>query len=214
MKNHSFKAEISIFLLTLFLFIVPSFFTNLSAEQTVLFTQWNFPFVPLCLAILGLCLYFFYKDEVIKFIIIPRFPVILTVGLLFCSALILKSISVLSGSENTMQNVLPSDILEWIFCILNFVFAAFYEEVLYRFYFTDSLFNILKRKFTFKYLGLICEITGALVFALAHLYLGYLAVINAIIGHIILRICYIKNKSLVPCVAAHFIYNVMSLILL
>lgn len=214
MKNHSLKVEISIFLIILFLFIAPSFFTKLSAEQVVLFTQWTFPFVQLCLCLFAFCLFSFYKDDEKAELHFFKFPVLLTVGLLFCSALLLKAVSIFTGFNDDYKNVLPSNILEWLFCVLNFIFAAFYEEVLYRFYFTDSLFRLLNCKIKGKYLWLVCEIAGGLVFALAHLYLGFLAVINALIGHFILRICYKKNKSLIPCVAAHFIYNLISLILL
>jgi hypothetical protein len=51
---------------------------------------------------------------------------------------------------------------------LNFLSAAFYEEVLYRFYFTDELKNLLGRRFFWKWLGWACEMTGLLCFAFAH----------------------------------------------
>lgn len=117
-------------------------------------------------------------------------------------------------SEKLITVTKPASFVQWIFCILTFAFAAFNEEVVYRFYLADKLFQLLSVKLKWKLLRLICELFVLLCFAFAHLYLGWISILNAALAHIILRLCYIKNERLWPCVTAHFLYNVISLILL
>lgn len=214
MKNHSFKVEILIFSSILLLFIVPPFFAPKVNEGAYLFQNWTFPFQQLVYGLLAGIIFFSLKEQEKKNIFF-RFPVILITGLLFCSSLIMKFVSVLIfGDSESSAVILPDGFVQWLFCILTFLPAAFFEEVIYRFYFPDALTKIVTKKFDNRWLIIICEIASCLIFALAHYYLGWLSVANAIFGHIILRVSYKKNKSLWPGIAAHFIYNVMSLILL
>lgn len=213
MKNHSFRVQILIFSSILLLFIVPSFLTPALSENTTLFLQWNFPLQQLIYGIIGGIIFYFFKEPYKK-IYFLRFPVLLTIGLLLCSSLVMKFLSEVTGSINDYEVSLPVNVLQWIFCLLTFLFAAFFEEVIYRFYFIDALHLLLARKFTRKFIPLLCEAVGCLIFAFAHLYLGWLSVLNAVFGHIILRACYKKNQCLWPGVTAHFVYNIISLILL
>lgn len=213
MKLHSIKVEISTFLAVLFLLIAPSLLTILSAKDSILFTSWEFPYVQLCLFIIALMLFIFYNDNNERPKLL-RFPILIIVGSLLAVALLIKSVSVYISPEETEKIALPNSVITWIYCILNFAFAAFYEEVIYRFYFGDSLAYLLSLRFKWKCLPLICEVICALVFAFSHLYLGVLAVVNALIGHVILRVCYKKNKCLLPCAIAHFFYNLISLVLM
>lgn len=214
MKNHSFKAQILIFSSILLLFIVPPFFAPVLNESNTIFTQWNFPFQQIIHGIIAAVIFFGLKDPEKK-VIFFRFPVILITGLLFCSALFMKFFYTLLSVESEENLVtIPQSFLQWLFCLLTFLPSAFYEEVIYRFYFTDALINLTSKKLNKKVWIIIFEISGCLVFALAHYYLGWLSVLNAAIGHVILRIAYKKNKSLWPGVIAHFLYNVISLILL
>lgn len=213
MKFHFLKVEISTFFSVLFLLIAPSLLTILSAKDSILFTSWEFPYVQLCLFIIALMLFIFYNDNNERPKLL-RFPILIIVGSLLAVALLIKSVSVYISPEETEKIALPNSVITWIFCILNFAFAAFYEEVIYRFYFGDSLTYLLSLRFKWKYLPLICEVICALVFAFSHLYLGILAVVNAFIGHVILRVCYKKNKCLFPCAIAHFLYNLISLVLM
>ncbi|MCF0126639.1 MAG: CPBP family intramembrane metalloprotease [Clostridia bacterium] len=57
-----------------------------------------------------------------------------------------------------------------------------------------------------------CEIISLILFALGHIYLGLLAVINAAFAYFILRLCYKKTGSLIPGITAHFIYNILQLV--
>lgn len=214
MKNHSFKVEILIFSSILLLFILPPFCTPLVNDQTVLFKEWSFPLQQIIYGFIAAVIFFSLKDAEtkIKFL---RFPVIFTVGLLLCSSLIIKGISVLieNDSSTTLVTV-PHTFFQWVACVLTFLPAAFYEEVIYRFYLPDALISLVSRKTEKKFFIILCEILSCLIFAFSHYYLGWLSVLNAVMGHLILRTCYKKNGTIWPGVAAHFIYNMISLILL
>ncbi|WP_288751810.1 CPBP family glutamic-type intramembrane protease, partial [uncultured Treponema sp.] len=58
------------------------------------------------------------------------------------------------------------------------------------------------------------EIFSAAVFAFSHRYLGFFAVLNGAAGYCIFRICLKKTGSLVPGCIAHFLYNLLNLMLL
>ncbi len=214
MKKHSLLSDIVIFSFIFILFIIPPFFTAKISQSSLIFSAWNFPFNQLFFALMAFILYFFYYEKTDKKL--PFFPVIMTTCMLFCVALFIKFFSVLLVTNDTedLNVILPQNLKAWVFCLLNFAFAAFYEEILYRFYFADQLQALLSYKIKWKYLWLICEILACLAFAFAHFYLGFFSVINAILGHIILRICYKKSSSIWAGFIAHFIYNVISLILL
>ena len=237
MKKHTLLSDLAVFLLIIFLFIVPPFFSSVPLDGSKLFADWSFPWRPLLFAIISLVILFFYYDfhnsekNDLKtpsqgmFAIWPRlkiFPVIFTFGMLFMGSLFIQFFGLAFGlvTEGVSFNH-PQGALQWLFCLLNFVCAAFYEEVLYRFYFTDELKLLLDRlpssRFKEKWgkpLGWLCELLGLLCFAFAHLYLGWLSVINAAYAHIFFRLCYKNTGKIWPGFAAHFIYNAFSLILL
>lgn len=214
MKKHRYTTEILIFSLLFLGLFIPPFFTQKVTETSQMFKNWTFPFVQMGYAFIAALILYFYEEKSDEKKIL-MFPVILTVGLLFCSALFIKFVSIIAFKAPEKNGIqLPASILEWIFCICTFVFAAFYEEVLYRFYFTDKLIDLLSLKIQKKWLRPACELGGLFVFSFAHFYLGWLAVINAAIAHVILRTSYKKNNRIWPCVTAHFVYNVISLILL
>ncbi len=237
MKKHTLLSDLAVFLLIIFLFIVPPFFSSVPQDGSQLFANWTFPWRPLFLAIFSFGLLFFYYDfnrgEKTDERLASRgmfaiwyklkiFPVIFTFGMLFSGSLFIQFFGIAFGlgAKGVSFNH-PQGALQWLFCLLNFLFAAFYEEVLYRFYFTDKLKLLLDylpasrfKEKCGKWLGLLCELLGLLCFAFAHLYLGWLSVINAAWAHIFFRLCYKKTGKIWPGFAAHFIYNAFSLILL
>ena len=214
MKLHSFVAEIAFFLLILLVFVCPQFFYFNMQINPEYFTAWKFPYAQLILALFGFALYlFFYEKQERKMIV---FPLVFTVSLLFCVALFIKFFSSLPAfyQEAEIQVSRPDSLLAWAFCLLNFFSAAFYEEIIYRFYLTDALYSLISRKAKARFWLYFAEVFAGLCFAAAHLYLGVFSVINAAFAHVILRLCYKKTGSIWPGVTAHFIYNVISLILL
>lgn len=215
MKIHSFLYEISFFSLIFLFCIVPSFFVFNPSEVTT-FTVWQFPFQGLLLFCFAIFLYFFINRKW-DFSLNAILPFSFCLGLLFFFSLIFKAISFFFKNTSVAGNIsveLPVTFVQWIFCILSFLFSAFYEEILYRFYFPDALIRILQYKWNNKIIIIICEVLGLLVFSFGHIYLGWLSVLNATCAHIILRMTYKKSKTIWAGFFAHFIYNIISLILL
>ena len=220
MKKHTLLSDIAVFLLIFFLFIVPPFFTSVNVTDELLFKSWGFPWYQILLGIFSCgLLYFYYQKNESGILTVWNklnvFPVVFTFGMLFAVSLFCRFLSEVTGfSDGEFLVVKPAGVLQWIFCLINFLCAAFYEEVLYRFYFTDKLKGLIGLKVKWRVLPVLCEIAGLLCFAFAHFYMGWISVLNAALAHLILRLCYKKSGRLWPCVAAHFIYNVISLILL
>ena len=215
MKINSLFTEIAIFLLILLFLVLPPLF---SASVPVAF-QWTFPLGQLLLASVSLCIFLFYHKNKKSKVNIFGFRILFTLGLLFVSYFLLNFISLLINYKVPLDVSVPrpNSVLQWIFCVLNFIFAAFYEEVIYTFYLTDALASILSRineKLNNKIILVTCEIITSLLFAFAHLYMGIFAVINALIAHFVLRYTYKKSNSIIPSFIAHFIYNMISVILL
>ena len=208
MKHKSIIYEIIVFSLIFLFLIIPPFFTPQISNDSVLFA-WTFP-----LKQAGLCVF-----AVILFILSRNlnakkgffYPSMLALTLLFLSALVIKLIT-----KSDYKTPLPSSPVEWLFCVLTFLFAATYEEIIYRFYFSDALFHLVNytpfggKKWVFWF----CEAAGCLVFAFAHFYLGVASVVNAALAHVVLRFLYKKTNLIWNCVLIHFIYNIISLILL
>lgn len=227
MKIHSLLAKILIFLVVTLSFVLPPVFTISQTVDNSAFVEWNFPVTSLILASIALFLFFIYpyvygksyfeNSEKLK---IPGWlRIIPTICLLFVPSFLLNFLSYIfpKAITNSVAFSLPATFSGWVFCLLKFMFAAFYEEVIYRLFFTDALLSILKdisHVFEKKVFVIICEILGCAVFALGHFYMGIFAVINAAIAHFILRYTYKKSGSIIPGFIAHFVYNVTSLILL
>ena len=136
----------------------------------------------------------------------------------------MKAVSLLvknNSSDGSTEIVKPQNAVQWLFIILNFLFASAYEEVIYRAYFPDALISLLNRirklqenKVLRIIVVIFAEIIVLLAFSFAHFYLGVLSVINAGIAHIILRLFYRRRQDIIAVWAAHFFYNIISLILL
>ena len=214
MKKHTLLSDIAVFLLIIFLFIVPPFLAQTVSQARPLFSGWTFPWYQILLALLSILILVFYYEKNDRRTLIV-FPVLFTCGMLFSSSLFCRFLSEITGVfDGELVVTKPDGLVQWLFCLLNFLCAAFFEEVIYRFYFIDQLFSLITRKKIWPASRIICEILGLLCFAFAHLYMGWISVLNAAIAHVFLRLCYKRIGKLWPCVLSHFIYNVISLILL
>lgn len=218
MKKHHLLIETLIFFLIFSTRILSAFLALYSSKDgsapANLFVEWNFPWYHLISALFCLLLLFIYyeKTPVCGLIV---YPVLITYGMLFATSLFIKAFSLWIGSGETQIAVTkPADFLQWFFCVLTFLFGAFNEEVIYRFYLSDKLYQLLSIKFHRKFIRWICEILALICFAIAHIYLGWLAVLNAALAHIFLRRCYLKSGRLWQPVLAHCIYNIVSIIIL
>ncbi len=223
MKLHSFLYEILIFSLILAFCVLPPCFISPS-QDVFIFTEPVFPWKSLSLFVFSLIFYFLILKKRFSVDFHTLFAFVFCFSLLFCNSLIMKAVSffVHNNSEDIAAEIIkPQTVIQWLFIIFNFLFASFYEEVIYRVYFPNALISIfgkIKKVQENEKLRIttiiIAEIVGLLAFAFAHLYLGILSVINAAVAHIILKLFYRKREDIVACWAAHFIYNIISLILL
>lgn len=217
MKKHTLLSDIAVFLLIFFILIVPPFFAAAISADNPLFQIKSFPWYPLLLAVFSSVLLYFYYEKIEKKLPLIFFQILYTYGLMFAFALFCQFLSITITGSNALGSeavVKPQGVVRWIIYLLSFIFSAFYEEVIYRFYFPDALLSLITRKKDFRFSKSLCEILGLLVFAFGHQYLGWIAVLNAGFAHIFLRLCYKKTGKVWPGVIAHFIYNVVSLILL
>ncbi|MDY5915747.1 MAG: CPBP family intramembrane glutamic endopeptidase [Treponema sp.] len=227
-KNTSFLLDFFIFLVILCFFLIPPFFSPQISENNSPFLQWHFPFQQMIYAFLSCFLYFYYqkrnqKNDENKANRFFKFPLIFTFSLLFFFQLIFKFISIFHNEFSQNQNIinpqvkvlLPDSFISWVFCILNFLFSAFFEEVIYRFYLPMSLHSFFSQKSQEnKAVFILIEVICSLFFAFSHLYLGFLSVLNAFFAHLVLRTSFLISKNIYCNTAAHFLYNVISLILL
>lgn len=231
MKKHTLLLpEILIFSVIFLGCIIPPFFTTAENIGTEAFTSWTFPWQALGHGFFATVLYILSIKLLPKKNLTERFsraqfflffiliPATLAFGALFTVSLLMKFFALLFKTDSILQVQKPDSVLSILFCILLFANSAFYEEVIYRFYFPQALLRFIKIKPLKKWqditLTILIEIAGAFVFAFAHLYSGYISVINAFLAHIILRFCFKKSGNIWGGFAAHFIYNMISLILL
>ena len=136
---------------------------------------------------------------------------LLTFGCLaLCAALF--ELAALALKRSDMENIiLPSNFLEFLCCAFILFSSAFYEECLYRLYLPKALGTIARSK-NHPALLWLAEAAAVLFFAFSHRYQGMLALFNALICGIILRISFVKSKSLWPPFVAHLAYNAAALL--
>ena len=133
---------------------------------------------------------------------------------LLLSALIIIFFARLFSSETkSAAPQIPKGVFEWLNFAAGTLLAALYEEVIYRVFLpgaAETLFVKDKKRERFHLL----IIEGAVIalFALSHRYLGIPAVLNALAGGAILRVCYKKTGSIIPSLASHSLYNLSAII--
>ncbi len=106
---------------------------------------------------------------------------------------------------NSVQLQKPGTITQWLAFTASILIASAFEESLYRQFLPDCMCHILSDNKKFP--RIMGELAIVTLFALGHKYLGLLAVANAFICGIVLRMCYLKTKSIYTGTIAHFIYN-------
>ena len=150
MKLHSFKYQIFIFSIISLFFVLPSLMTGLTNTSQNNFTEWNFPLAYLILFFISSFVYITTTDSFSKpdknYIFYKfLFPATYIFCLLFCNSLIFKAFSTFFSKNYFFSNTVPTKpaaFKEILFCILNFIFSATYEEIIYRFYLPEAL-NLL-----------------------------------------------------------------------
>lgn len=212
MKIHRFFVQILIFFCILLFFVFPPIFSKNNFQSSF---NWNFNYFSFFYSICGLFIYlYFYKKKDLvyknnKFLNIGYG--IKTFGILFIIQAILQLINYyFSFQEENLLISKPNSIIFYFIILINFFSASLYEELLYRIYLPESLLMFCKKINNKIFSKIIPEIISIILFGLGHLYLGFIAVINAIISGIFLRLCYTKTHSLFINVLVHFLYNVIT----
>ena len=218
MKVHSHLQEIIIFSLIILFCIIPPFFVTSESIPQDAFSVWNFPLQKTFFFVFSLSLYFYYDNKQISTLSKKQFffTFFITLILLFANSFFTELISQLfiKTKNDFFQIQKPSDFKSILFCILNFLFSAFYEETIYRFYLPKALNRFCQKMQNNKTKFFISEGIPCICFAFAHLYLGIFSVINAVIAHVILRGCYKKTNSIFVNTLVHSLYNITELFLL
>lgn len=162
---------------------------------------------------------------------------LLCFGVLFVSSCVFEAISYFLKIGGGLQEVIfPTSFLGWMNFFFGVVCAAFFEEVIYRFYLPRAfreIFGKLKvfrnsgtaQKAEFKvsaaadnanevlnrlWFSFLCEGLALLLFGLGHIYLGVLGFLNALVCGAALRLCMARTKSLWIPFAIHALYNFLS----
>lgn len=214
MKFHYLKTEIMIFLIILFFVVLPPCFV-VNTSQTV---RISFNFVWL----ISICGYIFYREKkteenpqkknfIFCFIIPVIFCTICLFSLLFFLDAVARYIDYTSVSKPIVK---PEQTYMWALSIFFLALSAFSEEFVYRFYLPDMMKHLVCYKYDKKNLVIICEITACVLFALGHLYSGYLAVIFAALSHCVFRVIYKQTGNIFVTSLSHFIYNTILFIFL
>ncbi len=131
-------------------------------------------------------------------------------GLLMITFAFVQVIAILlkTPQENDVVIKNPTTILSWAILIFTLITGSFFEEVLYRQFFPETL------KLLFNKGHIFIEIFVIFLFAAAHRYLGTLSVLNAMICGTILRFCRTKTNTIYAVSIAHFTYNLTLIIFL
>lgn len=215
MKIHSVNYRFLTFVTVLVFCALPPLFTKQTPHT--MFLSWDFPWQALGLALFSVILIYVSRD------LVPPFRSPFLKQILFAlSVFLLLNISALffrflsdhfSGLPETEFNK-AGVFSEYVFCILNFIFSAFYEETVYRFFIPECLSKLISKKIQNpKLCFFVTEGTALVLFALGHMYLGFLSVLNAGAAYAVLRFVFKKSGSLIPGTSGHFAYNLFQLLI-
>ena len=242
MKKYAFW--IVFFYVLLFLVIAPIVFQFFGERQEAVVAYYPF-LVFFDGGIAFLIYYFALKWRIFeKHVLREKKPffvysscVLVSFGILCLSSVIFESASYFFRIGGGIQKVIfPSSFLGWINFFFGVIFAAFFEEVIYRFYLPRAFREIFGKLRIFgnqksvkkdeivadsgiayvgnsennQRLSVFCEGLALLLFGLGHIYLGILGFLNALVCGAALRLCMIKTKSLWMTFGIHAVYNFLS----
>ena len=111
---------------------------------------------------------------------------------------------------------LPQSASGWAACAFTLFAAALYEESLYRLYLPKAFRGLIKPKADASpkiraAATFLAEALPLVLFALAHAWQGVFAVFNALFAGVVLRLCFVRAKSILPPFLAHLLYNAAAL---
>ena len=116
------------------------------------------------------------------------------------------------GSGSEVEVLAPSGFLAWANCLAGTAGAAFYEEVLFRQFLPDRLERLFAGKK--RWIRFVWEGALVLLFAVSHWYAGLPALVNAFFAAIVLRLAFIRSRSIALVSASHALYNLLSILVM
>ena len=161
-----------------------------------------------------------FSSQLILYWLLPFF---LVFGLLLANSFLWNGLAQATGKVPIIKESIQLQSLSLM--IFATAVAAFYEEILYRWY-SPKLLKLafswklgFQRKTTYQKKNLplrwiFVEALLVIIFALSHGYGGWLAVVNALVAGSILRLCVIYTGSLWVGFLAHITYNLVQFALL
>lgn len=237
-KKHHYIAEICEFLFISFFLVLPPL--SLAPQNTVNLTVNYDTYAVFFRAIVIIYLTFRLYDNSHKtsrrikstrpHTNIPKFlqlviQTVLVLGLLFAVSMIFSYISSLLGNVTAIIQVSPPQtIVLWLWFIFGTIIFACFEEILFRRYLPDQaryFINTLnnkvsssKTKKSLKIALFFVELLFIILFALAHRYMGFFAILTALCSAIVLRLSVCKFDSLIPACIAHSVHNLLAFLLI
>lgn len=223
-KRHYFLIEIAVFFIVLLCFVLPSILISKVSSDT--FVEWRFPFYQLLMVFFSFfVLMFFYGSTDLKGLfsnfdlsgkwILFSGRTFLSFGIIVTTSVLLQIIEiVLRLPSPLMQVSIPSDFIAGVFCVLTFISGAILEENMFRIYVPEFMIKVCAGCRFNKFVFLSSELFCGIIFALCHRYLGIIAVINAFACHIVLRLTFKKHRNPFVNYTAHFLYNILNVVLL
>lgn len=133
----------------------------------------------------------------------------ITLGILMLVFALMQALTFVTSGDSLAESFVPTitSIKAFAFVALTVGAGAFYEEVIYRQLIPEFLFELLGTLKNKKIAVVSCEAIALLLFAFAHRYLGWIAVLNSFLCGIILRLCFRKTGSAITGSLVHFTYN-------
>ena len=209
MKKMLFAIE---FVFVFLIFLLPPLKASPQPQAEISMQEIKLTLFSLTMTFTCAMLFFFHRDiykkkyiQSSKINIFVKHSVILIgFGTLVLSSCVFQAISFFMNKGLSVQKSLavPNSFFLWLSLFFATVFAAFCEEFLYRFYIPDVGTELSDGKFP-----LLWEIFAVLIFAFSHFYQGAVGIFNAFFCGIILRLIFLKTKSLWCSFGVHVFYN-------
>ena len=206
---------IELCLIIAFFALPPVMVKTVSITSSANYFTWTLVFQALLAVLLDIQHHKFIKTDDKKLLYFGYFyHFALILGILMLVYAFFQLIAIIFPSVIKTASIIPfvkpHGFVQWVLFLLNLLIASYYEEVIYRQFLPCAIRFIPGKK---KIIEVTAEVLSLLLFALGHRYLGYMAVINALICGSALRYCCYKTGSVYTGMISHFIYNLFLYIL-
>ena len=132
--------------------------------------------------------------------------VLVAAGLIFIISAVCTGLEFWLASKGfsfpQLVSVMPEGFPLWASFACAVLMSSFFEETVYRFFIPDGLQVLFNGKFI-----PLTEICALLFFSLGHRYLGIPGVLNAVLSGAVLRLLFVKTRSIWINTLVHAFYN-------